>query len=313
MGIKNIQTIKREAVITQTRKTDQPRRVAAYCRVSTLQEEQAESYETQCEYFHRRVAADPTLTLVDVYGDHGVSGLSTAKRPEFMRMMDDCMEGKIDLVMTKSISRFARNLADCVESVRKLRERGIAVIFEKERLNTMDSGCEMLLSVLATLAQEESNAISRNIRWAHEQRSSQGNPIRVAAYGYRKSGDKWVICGPEAERIRTAFRMADDGCKYRDIIYELNRLEARDNTGVVWKCDRVYRLLTNEVYIGDILTNKTFKPDLLSKNAVVNRGQRSQYYIEGHHEGIIDREIFARVGGLISAKALRSEKRIGKN
>jgi DNA invertase Pin-like site-specific DNA recombinase len=308
MGMRTIQAIKREAAITQTHETEQLRRVAAYCRVSTLQEEQDESYETQCEYFRSRIAADPTLTLVEVYGDHGISGLSAAKRPEFMRMMDDCMEDKIDLIMTKSISRFARNLADCIESIRDLREKGIPVIFEKERLNTMDSGCEMMLSVLATLAQEESNAISRNIRWAHEQRNSQGKPVRRASYGYRRSGVKWEIFEPESERVRLAFRMAGEGSTYREIIYALNRLEVGDNTNIVWSRGRVYRILTNEAYIGDILTNKTFKPDFLSRNSVINKGQRSQYYIEGHHEGIVDRDTFERVGELIKSRVRKSEK-----
>ena len=133
-------------------------RVAAYCRVSTLLEEQVDSYETQCAYYRRLIGADPKLTLVDVYGDHGISGLSAQKRPEFQRMMQDCMDGKVDVVMTKSVSRFARNLADCVDCVRQLKGKSIPVLFEREGLNSMDSGCEMLLSLLATLAQEERRA-----------------------------------------------------------------------------------------------------------------------------------------------------------
>jgi DNA invertase Pin-like site-specific DNA recombinase len=139
------------------------RRVAAYCRVSTLAEEQELSYETQCAYYARLIEADPTMKLVEVYGDQGGSGLSLKKRPEFQRMMSDCLDGKIDLVLTKSVSRFARNLGDCVNCVRLLREKGIPVMFEKEGITSTDPSCEMLLSVLASLAQQEVHSLSENI------------------------------------------------------------------------------------------------------------------------------------------------------
>ena len=311
-----IQVLENRAQSAPLRDENKIQRVAAYCRVSTLQEEQADSYETQCAYYRRVIAANPKLELVDVYGDHGISGLSTTKRPEFQRMMKDCMDGKIDRIMTKSISRFARNLADCVDCVRALKEKGIPVFFEKEGFGSMDEGCEFILSVLATMAQEEVNNLSQNIRWSLEHRNASGNPSRGARYGYRKGLDEngkkvWQICEPEAKRVRLAFRMAAQGQTYRMILIALNNMEIRQGSGVCWTHARVYGMLKSEAYIGDILTNKCFKPDYLSKRVVRNTGQRTQYYLEGHHEPIIDRETFEKVGGLIARNALRT-KRTGK-
>lgn len=288
-------------------------RVAAYCRVSTLQEEQADSYEVQCEYYRLLINADPTMELVEVYGDHGISGLSTAKRPEFQRMMKDCMDGKVDLIITKSISRFARNLADCVNSVRLLKEKGIPVLFEKEALNSMDSSCELVLSLLATLAQEEVNNLSQNIRWSLNHRNASGNPNRPARYGYRRVPDEngkkvWRIYEPEAERVRLAFCMAEQCQDYNEIAKALDAKENEEGTDTRWTYERVYELLKSEVYVGDILTNKMFKPDYLSKKVIRNKGQRTQYYLEGHHEPIINRETFDRVNELISQNRLRAKK-----
>lgn len=311
-----IRVFQNQAQAAPSRKEVTIQRVAAYCRVSTLQEEQADSYETQCAYYRRLINADPKLVLVDVYGDQGISGLSTAKRPEFQRMMKDCMDGKVDRILTKSISRFARNLADCVHCVRQLKEKGIPILFEKEGFSSMDSGCEFILSVLATMAQEEVNSLSQNIRWSLEHRNAGGNPSRMTRYGYRKGLDEngkkvWQIYEPEAKRVRLAFRMAAQGQNYRMILIALNNMEIKQGSGVRWTQTRVYGMLKSEAYIGDILTNKCFKPDYLSKRVVRNTGQRTQYYLEGHHEPIVDRETFERVGGLIARNALRT-KRTGK-
>lgn len=289
------------------------RRVAAYCRVSTLAEEQDLSYETQCAYYKRLIEADPTMTLVEVYGDQGGSGLSLKRRPEFQRMMSDCLEGKIDLVLTKSVSRFARNLGDCVNCVRLLREKGIPVMFEKEGITSTDPSCEMLLSVLASMAQQEVHSLSENIRWSLEHRNASGTPSRVARYGYRKVEDEtgkkvWCVYEPEAERVRLAFRMAAQGTHYPDIRIALNNMEIRDGTGQTWSQPRVYELLKSEVYIGDILTNKTFTADYLTKKVSRNKGQKPQYYLEGHHEPIIDKATFEQVGELIRQNKLKAKR-----
>lgn len=203
------------------------------------------------------------------------------------------------MVMTKSISRFARNLADCVNCIRQLRKKGIPVLFEKEGLNSTDSSCEMLLSVLATMAQEESNSISQNAIWANNHRNASGCPSRPARYGYRKDKDAagrtiWVICEREAERVRLAFDMAARGEKYFAILAVLGDLEKQEETGVLWNQPRIRGMLESEIYIGNILTNKTYTPDYLTKRNIRNNGERTQYYIEGHHPGIVDKEIFER-------------------
>lgn len=289
------------------------RRVAAYCRVSTLAEEQELSYETQCAYYKRLIEADPTMILVEVYGDRGGSGLTLKKRPEFQRMISDCLDGKIDLVLTKSVSRFARNLGDCVNCVRLLREKGIAVMFEKEGIISTDPSCEMLLSVLASMAQQEVHALSENLRWSLEQRNASGNPSRVARYGYRKIKDAtgkkvWCVFEPEAKRVRLAYRMAARGAQFRNIRIALNNMENNEGTGIEWTQRRIYAMLTSEVYIGDILTNKTFTVDYLTKKVSKNKGQKPQYYLEGHHEPIIGKATFEKVGALIHQNKLRTRK-----
>jgi site-specific DNA recombinase len=298
----------------KTKKEQLIKRVAAYCRVSTLLEEQEESYETQCSYYRRLIEADPGLQLVDVYGDHGISGLSAKARPEFQRMMQDCMDRKIDLVMTKSVSRFARNLADCVESVRRLKEKGIPVLFEREGLNSLDPGSEMLLTVLATLAQEEINSLSQNIRWAHDRLNASGSPATRARYGYRKvrtdkGKSEWRIDPQEAKRVRKAFQMAEKGKRIREIIGALNAMERAEGTHMSWSRARVRSMLLSETYIGDILTNKRVTPDYLSKRTVKNTGQCPQYYIEGHHPAIVDRTVFETAGQMLRDGLLRSNKK----
>ena len=288
-------------------------RVAAYCRVSTSREKQENSYATQCDYYRRLFDACPKLMLVDVYGDYGISGMSTTKRPEFLRMMKDCMDGKVDMVVTKSISRFARNLADCVDCVRTLKEKGIPVSFEKEGFNSMDTWSEFILSVLATMAQEEINNLSQNIRWSLEHRNASGNPNRVARYGYRRVKNEtgkivWHIEEREAKRVRHAFQLALQGENYHKIISALDEMEAKEGSNVRWTQLRVREMLKSEIYIGDILTNKCYRPDYLSKRVVRNKGQRAQYYIEGHHEPIIDCVTFEKVSALISHNALRKKK-----
>lgn len=314
--VRNIEVYqnKAEVGLAQEKAQSTIRRVAAYCRVSTLLEEQEESYDTQCAYYRRLIDGDPALTLVGVYGDQGISGLSMEKRAEFQRLMKDCMDGKIDVVMTKSVSRFARNLGDCIRCVRMLRERGIPILFEREGLNTMDPSCEVMLSVLATLAQEEVNSLSQNIKWAHERRNNMGDPVTRAPYGYRKlprekgQSQKWVIEPNEARRVKRAFGIALNGGTYCDIVTMFNEMEDAERTGTIWTQPRIRCLLLSEAYIGDVLTNKTYKTDLLSKRVVRNRGERPQYYIEAHHEAIIDRATFEAVGEKIRAGALHSGK-----
>lgn len=284
------------------------RRAAVYCRVSTFLGSQEESFQTQCDAYMKMVASDQKLILVDIYGDQGISGTSVKRRPEFQRMINDCRAGKIDIIMTKSISRFSRNLADCMETVRLLRELNIPVIFEREGINTMDTKGEFLLSLLASIAQEEVNSLSLNMRWANDKNNAAGKPTRAPRYGYRKSGDTWAIFEPEAKRVRFAFGKAAEGLKYWQIIEGLNEIELTEGTGIKWTQSRLSNMFTSEVYIGDIHTNKYVTIDYLDKKARVNTGQRPQHYIENHHEPLVSKGQFELVQRRVNNKELDASR-----
>ena len=289
-------------------------RVAAYCRVSTLQEDQDMSFETQCGYYEKLLANDPNMTLVGVYGDHGLSGLRAASRPEFQRMITDALDGKIDRIYVKSVSRFSRNMSECLEYIRLLKQHGVIVYFEKEHAATDDEKLEMILNVYASIAQNDSCSLSSSIRWAHEKRAEQGDPVRAAIYGYRRCPTvpgqpaDWVIDEKEATRVRVAFDMVDNGHTYTEIIDKLNEMEQADGTSVVWIQSRVRAMLLHEAYVGDLLVNKYCCVDYLTRHCVRNNGLRSKYYIEEHHDPIVTREQFERVGKLRKAGVPHSQK-----
>ena len=282
----------------------EPKRVAVYCRVSTLLDVQDSSFETQRDAYIQMIDGRDDLVLADVYGDHGRSGASINRRLEFQRMLRDCEDGKIDIVMTKSISRFARNLRDCLTTIDHLKQLGIPVLFEKEGINTMDNKSELLLNILAIIAEEESISIGQNMRWAYERRNAAGDPFHRAPYGYRRDRqtNRWHIHEGEARRVRYAFQSAGRGVCYQEIIKGLNEMEQEEDTGLVWENNRLTTLLRHEAYIGDVLTNKSYCP--ARHVQVANRGERDQYYIESHHEPVIDRETFDRVQELVKRKLL---------
>jgi hypothetical protein len=207
-------------------------------------------------------------------------------------------------------------MGECVNTVNLLKQRGIPVIFEKESICSTDPNSELFLSILASMAQEESNHMSMNIRWAYRHSAEMGIPSRKCDYGYRKEKKtqqknstmhrKWVIYEPEAKRVRLAFEMANVPYGYGDILNALNLLEQYGQTGVVWTKSRLRRLLLNEVYKGDLLIYKCYTQDYLTQKLVCNNGEHEQFYIEGHHEPIVDPEIFDRVGRLISCGLLHS-------
>ena len=264
-------------------------RVAAYCRVSTLLDDQDLSYETQEKYYKDLISKDNSMELVGIYGDHGISGLSAADRPEFLRLIADCDAGLIDLVLVKSISRFSRNTVECAEYLERLKQNGVEVRFEKEGLSSLDPRTEMVLSIYSAMAQNESASISDNIRWAHKKQAEAGNPIRSAPFGYRivkaQGSRRWVINEEEAVQIRSLFRMAHAGCTFQEMMA----------SHPDWSLTRLKGALKNEAYRGDILTNKTVKLDLLSKKTMRNTGQQEQFYVEQHHEPIVAPEVFDEV------------------
>ncbi len=289
-------------------------RVAAYCRVSTEQEIQEGSFELQQAYFRRKINENPDMVLVGVYGDKGKSGRSTHGRNGLQKLLRDCEDGKIDRILVKSISRFARNLTDCLAICRRLRELNIPVIFEKEGVNSMDSTGELLLSIMAAVAQEESFSISENLRWSMERSNAKGEPFFLASYGYRKEPDshKWRIDESAARRVRTAFQMAWNGSCYREILEALNQMEEEESTGETWTMRRLTYLLKNVSYIGDCVTNKRFTVYTDKRRLLTNKGQRDQFYISNHHEPLVSREVFEQVQARMRARELKSPLRSGR-
>ncbi len=299
-------TILKRPVMTHHRAQNTPQRdeskvtqivrVAVYCRVSSDSSQQELSLDAQKAAFERLIAKDPDKQLIEIYADQGISGCGITKRHAFRRMMHDCLAGKIDLVMTKSISRFSRNTGDFLDCVRQLKQKGIGVYFEKENLNTMDEKTEVILSILATLGQEEMRSHSQNIRWGHQKRNASGKPSMKPIFGYKREGEHWVINQPQAEIVRDIFTMAFNGMDTIAIARELADMRIHDEKGLwSWKPTRITSILKNEIYIGDVRTNKHYVDDYLTGKAKVNNGQVQQYYIENHHPPIIERAIFLQV------------------
>ena len=274
-------------------------RVAAYCRVSTLMEQQESSYEAQVGYYTEKIKSNPNWKLAGIYADDGKSATSTRKRADFQAMIDDCMAGKIDIVITKSISRFARNTVDSLTQIRKLKEKNIAVYFEKEGINTLEGSGELLITILSSQAQEESRNISENCRWGIVRRFEDGKVIvnHSKFMGYTKDKDGNLIIVPEeAEVVRRIFRLFLEGNSSYRIKQILEADGIRTATGnTVWQATVIDKMLVNEKYMGDALLQKTYTVDFLTKKKVMNKGIVPQYYVEDDHEPIIPKELFHRV------------------
>jgi DNA invertase Pin-like site-specific DNA recombinase len=278
-------------------------RTCAYCRVSTASDTQDGSFEVQCEYYERLISSDPEMEFVGVYGDHGKSGRKMYNRTELNRMIKDCEDGKIDLILTKSISRFARNMADCVETVRHLKELGVRVLFEKENLDTDTMTGELILGILATIAQEESISLSQNQAWSRMKHLERGETWSPPRYGYTSDGKNhgWVIVPNQAEVVRMAFYMAATCHTYAEIRDEMNRMEREERSEKVWTKPTVALLLRSENYVGDFLSNKecTIIDSNGKEKRVKNKGFVDQILIEGHHPAIVSHELFDIVQELI--------------
>ena len=288
-------------------------RTAAYCRVSTTSDSQDGSFEVQCEYYEKLIRNDPEMEYVGVYGDHGKSGRSMKGRVELNRLIKDCEDGKIDFVLCKSISRFARNMLECVQTIRHLAEIGVTVRFEKEGLDTQTMGGELMLGILATIAQEESNSLSQNMNWSRRQHLEKGQPWSKPRYGYKSVGKehRWVVVEHEAEVVRQAFYMAGMCHTYQEIADELTRMEAEDGDGRTWKKTSVVSMLCSEAYIGNYLSNKkcrVINADGTSK-WVDNDGLVDQILIEGHHEALVSKELHEVVGELVKGGTLGGNRR----
>ena len=274
-------------------------RVAAYCRVSTTLEQQETSYEAQVSYYTEKIQSNPNWKLAGIYADDGKSGTSTKKRGDFNSMIDDCMAGKIDMVITKSVSRFARNTVDCLQYIRKLKEKNIAVFFEKESVNTLEGTGELLITILSSQAQEESRNLSENTRWGIVRRFENGvvavNHNKFLGYTKDKNGEL-IIVPKEAEVVRQIFRLYLEGKSIVRIAKILEEDGIITVTGLTKWCPTVIsEMLSNEKYMGDVLQQKSYTVDFLTKKRVKNNGIVPQYYIEDDHEAIIPKELFYRV------------------
>jgi len=274
-------------------------RVAAYCRVSTDSDEQAGSYEVQVSHYTEYIQRNRDWILAGVYADDGITGTNTKKRDGFMKLIDDCMDGKIDLVLTKSISRFARNTIDCLKYVRKLKERGIAIIFEKENINTLEASGELLLTIMASLAQQESESLSQNVKLGLQFRYQNGkvqvNHNHFLGYTKDENGNL-IIDENEANVVRRIFLEYAEGASLRDIKDGLER-DGIQTGGkkYKWHLSTVKGILKNEKYIGDALLQKTITTDFIEKTRKKNDGSYPQYYVKNNHAAIIPRDIFVYV------------------
>lgn len=271
-------------------------RVAAYCRVSTETEEQNSSYEVQVAHYTEFIKKNAEWEFAGIFADDGISGTNTKKREEFNRMIDECMEGNIDLVITKSISRFARNTLDCLKYIRQLKDKNISVFFEKENINTMDAKGEVLLTIMASLAQQESQSLSQNVKLGLQYRYQQGkvqvNHNRFMGYTKDEEGNL-IIVPEEAEIIKRIYREYLEGKSLAGIGRDLEKDGILTAAGKPrWRPETIKKILLNEKYIGDALLQKTFTVDFLTKKRVKNEGHVPQYYVENSHEAIIPRELF---------------------
>lgn len=274
-------------------------RVAAYCRVSTDDEEQLTSYEAQQTFYTDKIMSNPDWTMAGIFADEGITGTSARKRPEFLRMIRQCKQKKIDIVLTKSISRFARNTVDCLHYIRALRELGIAVIFEKEGINTLESDSEMLITILGAFAQAESESISGNVVWGIRQAMREGKVAYQYKrwYAYQKGSDgRPEIIPEQAEVVRQIYDRYLAGASLRQI---KDWLESQNILNVdskpEWTLGTIKGILTNEKYCGDALLQKTFIQDCISKKVIRNTGQLPQYLIQNCHQGIVSRQTYDSV------------------
>ncbi len=271
---------------------DRKRRVAGYARVSTDHEDQATSYEAQVDYYTHYIKGRDDWEFVGIYTDEGISATNTKRREGFKQMVADALAGKIDLIVTKSVSRFARNTVDSLSTIRKLKEKGTEVYFEKENIWTMDAKGELLITIMSSLAQEESRSISENTTWGQRKRFADGKAS--VAYkrflGYDKG---FVVNEGEAKTIRLIYKLFLEGLSCHAIAGELTKRKLPTPAGKeVWCQGTVKSILTNEKYKGDALLQKQFTVDFLQKKVKKNEGEVPQYYVEGNHEPIIQPEVF---------------------
>ena len=289
--MKSIKTIDVKSIALPARK-----RVAAYARVSMESDRLAHSLSTQISYYNDLIQNNPEWEFAGVYADSFISGTSVERRAEFKRMIQDCEDGKIDIILTKSISRFARNTVDLLNTVRRLKELGIEVQFEKERIRSLSGDGELMLTLLASFAQEESRSISENVKWGTRKRFENGIPNgKFRVYGYRWEGDVLVPIPEEAAIVKRIFQNFLDGKSRLETEKEFASEGITTREGCPWVDTNIKSVLTNITYTGNLLLQKEFIEDPITKKRRKNRGQLPQYYVENTHEAIIDMDTFQYV------------------
>ena len=292
-----------------SKEAKQKLRVAAYCRVSTDTDAQLESLETQKSHYETYIASRDDWSLAGIYFDEGITGTKKEKRPELLHMMQDCRAGKIDLIVTKSISRFSRNTTDCLELVRALQELRIPVLFEKEGINTGSMDSELLLSILSSMAEDESVSISQNNKWGIKQRFRNGTfKISCPPYGYDWNGEQMIINPAQAKVVRRIYRELLSGKGTSAVARELASENIPTRRGGKWSPSQIKQIVSNEKYTGDCIFQKTFTDDAFNRHR--NKGEKERFLMKDHHEPIISHEDFDAVQNLIAQHA--REKRIKK-
>lgn len=292
------------------------KRVPAYCRVSTKQEEQLNSYETQVNYYTDRINREPGWKMAGIYADKGITGTSMKKRDEFNKLIRQCKRGRVDMIIVKSISRFARNTLDCIRITRMLREIKVDVYFEEQNLHSIDPSSEFYISIYGSIAQSESENISHNVAWGKARSARNGNVFFAykSFLGYRKGADGKPEIDPEqAATVRRIYTRFLAGRSLQQIADELTQSGVSTPMGkTVWQPGVIQSILSNEKYKGDALLGKTYIEDCISKKVRVNAGERPQYYVENNHPAIIDAATFARVQEELARRASkRKVKQVG--
>lgn len=289
------------------------KRVAAYVRVSTDGEEQLASFESQMKYYQEKIAKNPDWVMVNIYADEAITGTKTTKREGFQKMIADCMDGMVDVILTKSISRFSRNLVDTLQYVRLLRDKGVGVIFEKENIDTLSMESEMILALLGTLAQNEVESLSQNVKMGIRMKMKRGEMMGFngcLGYDYHPEDKSISVNESEAETVRLIYDMYIQGFGAYTIARRLTELGKTNKKGEVkWTDSGIRGIIRNEKYKGDLLLEKTFTVDPISKRRIENFGEEEQYYVRGHHEPIISEKIWETAQEIRKSRNRNTEKK----
>lgn len=300
MPIDKYENMNRIKNISQSKK-----RVAAYCRVSTDSDDQANSFESQQRYFRQYIERNSDWELYEVFADEGISGTNTKKRKEFNRMIECAKNGAFDLIVTKEISRFARNTLDSIFYTRELKKHGVGVIFMNDNINTLDGDSELRLAIMSSIAQEESRKTSERVKWGQKRQMEQGVVFGRSMLGYDVKDGKMYINEKGAEVVRLIFhKFVDEGKGTHIIARELQEAGIEPMRVKEWHNTVILRIIRNEKYCGDLVQKKTYTPDFLSHEKKYNRGQEKFIIIKDHHEPIISRELFNEANRILDERSL---------